>query len=100
MPVLDGVAATRRITALQKGRPAHVPVPVIGLSASVESTDDWRAAGMTYMLGKPFKRKDMRHVLVLVDARKASSFAPDSQNSKLQQMTTPTGIRSSYVEFQ
>jgi CheY-like chemotaxis protein len=47
MPVLDGVEATRRITALQKGRPAHVPVPVIGLSASVESTDDWKAAGIT-----------------------------------------------------
>jgi CheY-like chemotaxis protein len=56
--------------ALQKARNVQVPVPVIGLSASVESTDDWRAAGMIYLLGKPFTRKEMCIVLSMMDARR------------------------------
>ena len=52
------------------GRKMCVPVPVIGLSASVESTDGWRAAGMACLLGKPFSRKDLRRVLQMIDARK------------------------------
>jgi CheY-like chemotaxis protein len=43
---MDGVEATRRIMALQQGQNSRVPVPIIGLSASVESSDDWRAAGI------------------------------------------------------
>jgi CheY-like chemotaxis protein len=45
MPVMDGVEATRHIMALQLGQKSRVPVPIIGVSASVESADDWRAAG-------------------------------------------------------
>jgi CheY-like chemotaxis protein len=68
MPVMNGVEATRRIVAMQSE--ALRAVPVIGLSASVENADDWRAAGMTSFLGKPFSRKDLSRVLRLVDARR------------------------------
>jgi CheY-like chemotaxis protein len=50
MPVMDGVEATQRITELQQERESRVPVPIIGLSASVECSDDWRAAGRSYTL--------------------------------------------------
>jgi CheY-like chemotaxis protein len=76
MPVMNGVEATRQITTLQKAWNMHVPVPVIGLSATVESTDDWRAAGMVYMLGKPFTRREMRNVLSMVDARRVKTYNP------------------------
>jgi CheY-like chemotaxis protein len=54
-------------------RTSGLPVPVIGLSASVESADGWWAAGMSYLLGKPFSRKDLDRVLRLVDARSMPS---------------------------
>jgi CheY-like chemotaxis protein len=68
MPVMGGVEATRIIVDLQKG--IRAPVPVIGVSASVESPEDWRAAGMSYLLGKPFSRKDLGRVLRLIDSRR------------------------------
>ena len=76
---MNGVEATKQIVALQSGpgRELCVPVPVIGLSASVESADSWRAAGMTYLLGKPFTRTELSRVLRLVDTlRKAAT--PDT----------------------
>jgi CheY-like chemotaxis protein len=66
MPVMDGVQATRRIVAMQEETIGSNRVPVIGVSASVESADIWKAAGMSYLLGKPFARKEMGHVLALV----------------------------------
>jgi CheY-like chemotaxis protein len=69
MPVMGGVEATRLIIEMQKGTLA--PVPVIGVSATVESTEKWREVGMTYLLGKPFPRKDLMRVLRLIDARRA-----------------------------
>jgi CheY-like chemotaxis protein len=83
MPVMDGVEATRRIVAMQSegGGELRVPVPVIGLSASVESADGWRAAGMAHLLGKPFSRQDLSRVLRLVDARRTpkATTAPDAE---------------------
>jgi CheY-like chemotaxis protein len=63
MPVMDGVEATRRIMALQQGQNSRNPVPIIGHSASVQRSDDWRAAGMICLLGKPFTQKELRRVL-------------------------------------
>jgi CheY-like chemotaxis protein len=82
MPVMDGVEATRVIVAMQKERShaLRVPVPVIGVSASVECADNWRAVGMSYLLGKPFSRKDLGRVLRLIDARRRP----------LLDMTSPT----------
>jgi CheY-like chemotaxis protein len=70
MPVMGGVEATRIITDSQKG--IRAPVPVIGVSASVESAEDWRAAGMSYLLGKPFSRKDLGRVLRPIDSRRGN----------------------------
>ena len=52
MPVMDGVAATRAIRALDGAAGRTV---IIGLSADVmpESVDRCRAAGMNDHLGKP-----------------------------------------------
>jgi CheY-like chemotaxis protein len=66
MPVMGGVEATRHIVDLQKETIGSYRVPVIGVSASVESADTWKAAGISYLLGKPFTRKEMGHVLALV----------------------------------
>jgi two-component system sensor histidine kinase BarA len=53
MPVLDGLEATRRIRALEKGTGKRIPI--IALTAHVESGDnDWRAAGMDEYVTKPF----------------------------------------------
>jgi CheY-like chemotaxis protein len=49
--------------ALQQGQKSRNSVPIIGHSASVERSDDWRAAGMIYLLGKPFTQKELRRVL-------------------------------------
>jgi CheY-like chemotaxis protein len=68
MPVMGGVEATEKIIQMQQD--ARAPVPVIGVSASVESADNWRAVGMSYLLGKPFSRKDLGRVLRLVDKRR------------------------------
>jgi CheY-like chemotaxis protein len=73
MPVMGGVEATRLIIEMQKGAVAALaPVPVIGVSASVESSVGWKKAGMSYLLGKPFSRKDLSRVLRIIDARIAS----------------------------
>jgi hypothetical protein len=48
---------------------ARAPVHIIGVLASVESAEGWRTAGMSYLLGKPFSRKDLGHVLRLIDVR-------------------------------
>jgi CheY-like chemotaxis protein len=69
MPVMGGVEATKLIIDLQKG--ALAPVPVIGVSASVESSLGWSEAGVSFLLGKPFSRKDLNRVLRLIDARRA-----------------------------
>jgi CheY-like chemotaxis protein len=69
MPVMCGVEATRLIVDMQKGMRA--PVPVVGVSASVESPLNWKAAGMSHLLGKPFSRKDLGRVLRLIDSRRA-----------------------------
>jgi hypothetical protein len=38
----------------------------------VESPEDWRAAGMKYLLGKPLSRKDLGRVLQLIDSRRGN----------------------------
>ena len=53
MPVLDGLEATRRIRALEKGTGKRIPV--VALTAHVESGNgNWRAAGMDEYVTKPF----------------------------------------------
>jgi CheY-like chemotaxis protein len=82
MPVMCGVEATKIIVDMQKRM--HAPVPVVGVSASVESPEDWWAAGMSHLLGKPFSRKDLNRVLRLIELRRAD-FAK-VKHPKLQKL--------------
>ena len=58
MPVLDGMSATRRIRNLES--PASA-VPIIALTANVlpQQVAEFRAAGMTDHVGKPFRRDEL-----------------------------------------
>jgi CheY-like chemotaxis protein len=69
MPVMCGVEATQLIVEMQKG--LRAPVPVVGVSASVKSPENWKAVGMSHLLGKPFSRKDLGRVLRLIESRRA-----------------------------
>ncbi|MEM9147748.1 MAG: response regulator [Pseudomonadota bacterium] len=61
MPVLDGVAATRRIRSRERERPGP-PTPIIGISAHLD--DEVRArcleAGMDDLLAKPVRLEQLR----------------------------------------
>ncbi|MBE7199473.1 MAG: response regulator, partial [Parafilimonas terrae] len=58
MPVLDGVGAARRIRALADPVAA---VPIIALTANVlpQQVAEFREAGMTDHVGKPFRREEL-----------------------------------------
>jgi CheY-like chemotaxis protein len=77
MPVMDGVEAAKKIKQLQDAyfasfhkmsqvSTAHQspkPAYVVGMSASIESSVDWLAAGVDEMLPKPFKDLDVDQLL-------------------------------------
>ena len=61
MPGIDGLEATRRIRAMERGAGVKQPVPILALSANA-SSDDHAAgarAGMDGYLAKPFDRADL-----------------------------------------
>jgi CheY-like chemotaxis protein len=75
MPVLDGVGATRKIRALEaecftavslsaRSSQASKPAYLVGMSASIENTEEWLAAGLDEMLPKPFTAPDIKELLL------------------------------------
>ncbi|MCJ2062687.1 PAS domain S-box protein [Methylobacterium sp. J-088] len=62
MPVLDGVAATRQIRALED---AVSRVPIVAMTANVlpEQVESFLAAGMDAHVGKPFRADDLLGVI-------------------------------------
>jgi CheY-like chemotaxis protein len=60
MPVLDGLAATRMIRAVE-AREGRAPVPVIALTANAmrHQVETYLAAGMTTFLAKPIVLQDL-----------------------------------------
>ncbi|MEE7493391.1 PAS domain S-box protein [Methylobacterium oryzae] len=58
MPVMDGVGAARRIRALADPVAA---VPIIALTANVlpQQVAEFREAGMSHHVGKPFRREEL-----------------------------------------
>ena len=69
MPVMDGLAATRRIRELEAPSGAHVPI--IAITANVMPSDRERclAAGMDEFLSKPIKWAELDAVLTRVGRR-------------------------------
>jgi CheY-like chemotaxis protein len=81
MPVKDGVEAAREIKALQDGyftsarsvTQALKPAYVVGMSASIENTAEWLAAGADEMLPKPFTGADIKELLLAMHPSKSAS---------------------------
>lgn len=67
MPVLSGVAATRRIRAHQ-GSQGEAPTPILGVSSDAGRKDQRRfiAAGMNALLAKPFGRDEFLQAVKLL----------------------------------
>jgi CheY-like chemotaxis protein len=68
MPEVDGLEATRRLRLLQ--RAGHLSdFPIIALTAVASTDVEWREAGMSGFLPKPFNRAqvgdEIRHQLAL-----------------------------------
>ncbi|MBL9202347.1 MAG: response regulator [Opitutaceae bacterium] len=64
MPVMDGIAATRRIRAAQaageKGFPTHLPIVAVTANAMAGDREAYLAAGMDHYLSKPVKFDALR----------------------------------------
>jgi CheY-like chemotaxis protein len=84
MPVKDGMEAAREIKALQdgyftsvRGKQAPKPAYIVGMSASIENTAEWLAAGIDEMLPKPFTAVDIKELLLaMYPSRSASAEVP------------------------
>ena len=64
MPVMDGIAATKAIRAMD--RPDAKTIPIIAMTANAFEEDAKRclAAGMTAHLAKPFQIEDVEKTIV------------------------------------
>ncbi|MGB5738635.1 MAG: response regulator [Woeseia sp.] len=82
MPVLDGLAATRRIRSLEKnaGKPA---VPIVALTANAMTGDREQclAAGMNDYLAKPFTMEQLHAVLSVYLRANDGTTAPHAEDS-------------------
>ncbi|MBV9265466.1 MAG: response regulator, partial [Acidobacteriaceae bacterium] len=60
MPLMDGLEATRRIRARERGRGRHVPI--MAMTANASKADELRclSAGMDKFLTKPFTAEKLR----------------------------------------
>ncbi|MBX9603829.1 MAG: PAS domain S-box protein [Bryobacteraceae bacterium] len=73
MPGMDGFEATRRIRESEKQRKSsRPPLPIIALTASLQSDDDCRRSGMTGVLRKPLDKNELSLVLERVRQDAAS----------------------------
>jgi CheY-like chemotaxis protein len=65
MPVMDGLAATRAIRAIEAGRPQARATPVVMLSANAmaDHLRDTEAAGADRHLAKPFTAEALIRVV-------------------------------------
>ena len=61
MPVLDGLAATRKIRELESdgSLAAHIPIIAVSANARTEQTSQALAAGMDDSISKPFRIADL-----------------------------------------
>ncbi len=78
MPVLDGLAATRRIRAIEKNAGTSA-VPIVALTANAMTGDRERCleAGMNDYLAKPFTMEQLHAVLSVYLRHNDSGASPD-----------------------
>ena len=79
MPVMDGFDAARRIRELEAARHTAIPVPLVALTANMDSASRTRAieCGMNHILTKPIRRQKLLHILQRLAVQ--SSPAPESE---------------------
>ncbi len=73
MPIMDGLAATRQIRALEK--PNSRRIPIIGMTANALKNDREQclAAGMDDYVSKPIRRADLQQLLTTWTERPTNS---------------------------
>jgi CheY-like chemotaxis protein len=109
MPVLDGVGATREIRTLEvrcftaaslstRSSQALKPAYLVGMSASIENTEEWLAAGLDEMLPKPFTAPDIKELLLAMYPSKprakksALAMAAASEIAAASATSLPGGV--------
>ena len=87
MPVIDGYAATQAIR--RQEQESHRHIPIIALTANAMEGDRERclAAGMDDFLSKPFKRKQLREILVSWLPQKSPQQASSQPSASVQSET-------------
>ena len=89
MPVLDGFEATRRIRTLEQGQ-ARDRTPIVTLTAHVIGTSatQWREAGMSDYITKPFTLSDLANSLERWTKPEPSHWAEHLPPTDAQPRTT------------
>ena len=64
MPVMDGIAATKAIRAMDRADAKTIPIIAMTANAFEEDAKRCLAAGMTAHLAKPFQIEDMEKAIV------------------------------------
>ncbi len=67
MPVMDGVSATRKIRTMSYGK-SSVPIIAVTANVATESPEQILASGLNALLGKPYKKEELRAALAEVIA--------------------------------
>jgi CheY-like chemotaxis protein len=65
MPIMDGLAATQGMRAVEAARPGgrRTPIVVVSASAMINEVDHCLAAGADAHLAKPFRRAQLDEVI-------------------------------------
>ena len=64
MPVMDGIAATKAIRAVDRADAKTIPIIAMTANAFEEDAKRCLAAGMTAHLAKPFQIEDVEKTIV------------------------------------
>ena len=64
MPELDGIEATKRIRAMEKGTGQHLPIIAMTSYAMQCDRQTCIAAGMDYYLSKPFDNRSLLNLML------------------------------------
>jgi CheY-like chemotaxis protein len=80
MPVLDGIAATRKIRALPAPK-GGVPIIALTANAMLGASEEYLAAGMNDYVSKPIDASQLRAKLERLAAARAERMAPPTSGT-------------------